>query len=226
MFSLCRHTGGQANEILMWPLGGLAYCQPEHHWRAHAITAIGGPLVNVIIFVILTPILGILTGTWWGVAIPNLFEPSILEVTINGQQPWWLLTVFIVQWMSLILLAFNMLPIFPLDGGRIVQSTLWSKFGYTRSMQLAVYAGYVGAILLGITGAVLGHWMLIAIAIFGGLTCYTTLKQLQFTDEVLGFSASGDESESWGYTQHDADEEVLRNRPCAKKRGARTEKSR
>ena len=44
----CRWVGGQANEILMWPLGGLAYTQPPNTWQANLVTTIGGPLVNVI----------------------------------------------------------------------------------------------------------------------------------------------------------------------------------
>src|ERR1700687_1701552 len=44
-----RREGGDANEILMWPLGGLAYCDVPHVARAHFITAAGGPLVNVLI---------------------------------------------------------------------------------------------------------------------------------------------------------------------------------
>ncbi len=38
----CRWWGGLADEILMWPLGGLAFCQPPRDWRAHLWTAAGG----------------------------------------------------------------------------------------------------------------------------------------------------------------------------------------
>src|SRR5207247_6512368 len=51
----CRFTGGTANEILMWPLGGLAYCVPPDRWRAHFITVIGGPLINLIFLLITAP---------------------------------------------------------------------------------------------------------------------------------------------------------------------------
>src|SRR5262245_56306901 len=45
-----RWMDGDANEILMWPLGGLAYCEVPHTPRANFVTAFGGPLVNLVLF--------------------------------------------------------------------------------------------------------------------------------------------------------------------------------
>jgi len=50
-----------------------------------------------------------------------------------------------------------------------------------------VYCGYIGAILLFIFGAITQEWLLVGIAAFGGVTCWMTLKQLQFTDGMMGF---------------------------------------
>jgi Zn-dependent protease len=173
----CRRTGGAADEILMWPLGGLAYCLPPNRWRAHLITAAGGPAVNVAIAALLTPALGVATGRWWGVALPNPFSYGGLYVDEISRS--WLLTgLYLAGQLNLILLLFNLLPMFPLDGGRIAQALLWPKLGYVRSMRIAV---------LGILGIVSEHWMLVGIAIFGGITCYVTHRQLQFTEETMGF---------------------------------------
>jgi len=182
----CRWVRGQADEILMWPLGGLAYCMPPHHWRAHLVTVVGGPAVNVIIFVLLAPIVWIVSGQWWGTAVPNpLTGPPPLQEAAVGS--WYVMYALMsVNWMNIILLLFNLLPIFPLDGGRFVQAALWPRVGYGRSMRLAVYTGYVGAIGLFIFGAVVGEWLLIGIAFFGGITCWHTLKQLQWTASVMG----------------------------------------
>ncbi|MCH7765652.1 MAG: M50 family metallopeptidase [Acidobacteria bacterium] len=38
-----RYTGGEADEILIWPLGGLAYASPPHNAKAHMITTVAGP---------------------------------------------------------------------------------------------------------------------------------------------------------------------------------------
>ena len=198
----CRQTGGVADEILMWPLGGLAYCQPPNQWRAHFITVIGGPLVNVVIFLILAPVLGLLVGRIWEVAVPNPLGPWPLDVLlVDGRQPWWLLALYAIHYVSFLLLLFNLLPLFPLDGGRIAQSLLWSRVGYVRSMRWAVRVGYFGAIALGLFGAIMGQWLLIGIAIFGGITCYFTHKQLEWTQTMLGF-----EDDSYALSLH-ADED-------------------
>lgn len=182
----CRASGGNANEILMWPLGGLAFVQPPHNWRAHMMTVLGGPLVNVLICIVTGIPLGIATGRWLGAALPNpldLFGPAAY---ITG---WPLLGLYLINAMSFVLLLFNLLPLFPLDGGRIVQAALWPRFGYVRSMRIAVRTGYIGAILLAIFGFVFNHLMLVLIAVFGALTCYITHRQLQFTEEMLGYES-------------------------------------
>lgn len=177
----CRSTGGDADEILMWPLGGLAFCAPPHRWRAHAWTVIGGPLVNVVIAIVLGVVLGIATGSWWRVAIPVPFTP------IPYLESAWLQGVMIVAWANMILLVFNLLPMFPLDGGRLLASLLWPKLGYVRSMRISLRIGYIAAICLGLVAILTSNLMLGAVAIFGGITCYHTHKQLQFTEEMMGF---------------------------------------
>lgn len=184
----CRRSGGVANEILMWPLGGLAFCQPPNHWRAHLSTAIGGPLVNVAFLAVIGPMLGALTGIWIGVALPNpLSFDGLNELAVS--QSLAMQSLYLLNTINLMLLLFNLLPIFPLDGGRIVQSLSWPRLGYSRSMIVAVRIGYIGALLLGLFGAVISQWMLVGVAIFCGITCYITQKQLQWTNEMLGFES-------------------------------------
>ncbi|MDY7108511.1 MAG: site-2 protease family protein [Planctomycetota bacterium] len=207
----CRRTGGEADEILMWPLGGLAFCRPEQRWQAHLVTAVGGPAVNVAILIILAPVMAVICQSW-GAAIPNPLMPH-LPLLPDGRQPWWLLALFFIHHINLILLLFNLLPIFPLDGGRIAQAALWPRFGYVMSMRLAVYAGYIGAIGLFIFGAVFVQWILIAIAAFGGITCWLTLKQLQWTEAVMGGGTDEYAASLWG----DDDEEKKEKKQ--KKRG-------
>jgi stage IV sporulation protein FB len=192
----CRRTGGEADEILMWPLGGLAFCRPEQRWLPHLITAAGGPAVNVILLILLAPAMGLICQSL-GAAIPNPLRPE-LPVLPSGRQPWWLLGMFFIHHVNLILLLFNLLPIFPLDGGRIAQAVLWPRFGYVRSMRLAVYAGYIGAIGLFIFGWVVSQLMLVAIALFGGITCWMTLKQLQWTEAVMGGGSDEYAASLWG----------------------------
>ncbi|MCH8152059.1 MAG: site-2 protease family protein [Planctomycetes bacterium] len=196
----CRWAGGEADEILMWPLGGLAYCRPPHHWKAHLITVIGGPMVNVVICFSAATMLGFITGVWWGVAVPNPLSIGAGLSHPEIARSWAHMTLFWINALSLVLLLFNLLPIFPLDGGRIVQAALWPRIGYARSMRFTVRVGYVGAIALGVTGFVMPSVMLVMIAVFGGITCYITHKQLEFTEQFMGgefdlFAASVDQGE-------------------------------
>jgi stage IV sporulation protein FB len=214
----CRRTGGTADEILMWPLGGLAYCQPPNTWRANMVTVVGGPLVNVIICLVLAPVLFVLTGRMLGVAIPNPLGFSLFDVALrDGTQPWWLLILYALQFVSLLLLLFNLLPMFPLDGGRIVQCALWSRMGYVKSMRISVRVGYFGAIALVLFGAITSHWMLIGIACFGGITCWLTHKQLEFTQDMLGFE---DDTYAQSLMLGDAEEDA-EPEPAVSKREAK-----
>lgn len=175
----CRYVGGEANRILMWPLGGLAYCSPPHQWRASLITTAGGPLVNVVL-VPVTAAVFLASGASVGDLLFNPFSPDRWLAatnigTITGIIAFW------AYYTNLVLLAFNVLcPMFPLDGGRMLQEVLWSRLGYRRSMQIAVNIGLVSAVVLGIFGLVSGETLLFAIAVFAGFTCYQEKRRLEF----------------------------------------------
>ena len=118
----CRRTGGEANEILMWPLGGLAYCMPARSARAHFLTTAGGPIVNVIICAILAPILYGMTGQFWEVTLPNPLYIANGFNSLDVSSSWLLTILYSIHGVSFLLLLFNLLPMFPLDGGRLVQA--------------------------------------------------------------------------------------------------------
>ena len=145
-----RFTGGEADEILLWPLGGLASVNPPHNAGAHMITTVAGPSVNVVICAVCSAILvlwtGSLGGVPWNPLHPMLPADLTLLATVTEPQIW-LMRFF---GLSYFLLLINLLPIFPFDGGRIVQAWLWPKKGYVASMELATGTGMVGAIAIGL----------------------------------------------------------------------------
>jgi len=199
----CRACGGRADEVLLWPLGGLASCEPPHRPRAHLWTALGGPLVNVAIMAVLTPLIGMRTGIWFGVAVPNPFDLAAMFQTVDlgdgtgagvfrgvFAEPldgWLELLVLMTNAVAWLLLLFNLLPMFPLDGGRILQAMLWRRRGYARSMRAACRSGLVGAVVLCVAAIAADSTILLAIALFGGIVCYTTVRQVDHEREVLGF---------------------------------------
>lgn len=172
----CRRVGGEANEVLMWPLGGLAYCRPPHTPFAEFFTVAGGPVVNVIIgglaFILLAPLVG-------SQPMPVSLNPFNMWVAYPGPGlSGWLADIFVVNYA---LLLFNMCLIFyPFDGGRLVQIALWVKVGYVKSMEFATVFGMVGAGLVVLVGAYKSQMLLMFIGAFGFYTCYqqrTMIKQ-------------------------------------------------
>jgi len=186
----CRAKGGTADEVLIWPLGGLASCSPPQRPSAHLWTALGGPLVNVAFIAVLTPWIGLESGQWWGRAIPNpldlggLVQRADLGEDLVG---WLRMFVVLTNYIAWVLLLFNLIPMFPLDGGRVLQALLWRRMDYGPSMRFACRAGIVGAVAIGV-GALTGEsTMLLGIAIFGGFTCVATARQLESERDFLGY---------------------------------------
>lgn len=203
----CRAVGGEADEILMWMLGGLASCRPPHNWRASLITTLGGPGVNVALFPVFAGAmmaLGVplhaLVFNPWGGGIGSAWFSAF--TAMSGKVPDWLAYgLFTLHVSNASLLLFNMLLAFiPFDGGRIVQELLWRKYGYTRSMYIATGVGLGGAAIVGLFALVVGSVSLVLIALFGGYSCYHLRMHLKFTRGMGDDSPKGwgdDDGESW-----------------------------
>jgi Zn-dependent protease len=134
----CRQTGGVADRIVLWPLGGIAFVNPPRRPGAMLWSIAAGPLVNVVLLPILSIALAI-TQAQFGA------EPSDFA-----------LFVWHVWWINLGLLIFNILPVYPLDGGQILRSLLWFPLGEIRSLQIASVIGLIGSIILAGVGLLLG----------------------------------------------------------------------
>ena len=167
-----RRVGGEANDILMWPLGGLAMASaPRRPWPTF-VTVAGGPLVNVLICAVCGALLFAFYGhlPWNPIRFTS---PTDYEQFITwGSHVLW---VYQVSWM---LLIFNLLPIYPLDGGQLLQSILWPKFGYYKSMMFACVTGMVASIIGGaLSLATLNIWLaVLAYSCF--ITCLNMRRQL------------------------------------------------
>ncbi len=158
----CRQVGGQANQIVLWPLGGVAYVDPPPRPGATLWSIAAGPLVNVALVPVLLG-LGLMSGSLGrAAAIPN--ANTLLQA---------------VWFINTRLLIFNMLPIYPLDGGQILRSLLWFVLGRARSLMVATILGFLG--VAGFIG--LAFWMhspwLGVIAVFMLLNCWGGLRHAQ-----------------------------------------------
>jgi Zn-dependent protease len=158
----CRSVGGRADEIMLWPFGGIAYVAPPMRPGATLWSIAAGPLVNVLLTV---PLLGLVLlgrSLGWGDSAPDAMRFS--------------LTVFLI---NLYLLGFNLLPIYPLDGGQIVRSLLWFVIGRARSLMVASIIGFVGVPLLFLYAWWQQSIWLAALGLFIVSLCWRGLKQAQ-----------------------------------------------
>jgi Zn-dependent protease len=177
----CRLAGGAADEILIWPLGGLVWCRPPAVWRSHLLAALGGPAVNLLLCVVAAVMLRIDTGRWLGTAIPSPWGAGLLDQAfgLGALWSWPQRILMVLNWTSLLVLSFNLLPILPLDGGRVLHALLWPRLGDARALRMAVGVGYLGALVLGLCGAVLGQMVPVAVAVVCGLACHFEARRLE-----------------------------------------------
>ena len=172
-------VGGQPSQILMHPLGGLAFADaPRRPW-ANFVTVLFGPLVNVLICTVATLGMMVLAGTWrivpWNPFALNM--PAILNVIRHGTETFrFLVLVFSISYGVLL---FNLWPVFPLDGGQLLQSVLWAKFGYYRATIFATVTGMIGASIFGVLALMWGNFFIVFIAIWGFMTCLNMHRELK-----------------------------------------------
>src|SRR5438094_4161704 len=149
-----------ANRIVLWPLGGVAYVDPPPRPGATLWSIAAGPLVNVVLFFVLT-LTGMLGRSHgWFAAVPNIH--TLLRA---------------IWYINLGLLTFNLLPIYPLDGGQILRSLLWFVLGRARSLMVAVSIGFIGvAGLIALALWIHSAWFVV-LSFFILMNCWGGLKQ-------------------------------------------------
>jgi Zn-dependent protease len=154
----CKQVGGRADQIVLWPFGGVAYVSPPPRPGATLWCIAAGPLVNVALFPLLS-LLALLTqwGTWAAADFSHF--------------------VVALWWMDLVLLIFNLLPVYPLDGGQILQCLLWFAFGRARSLMIAASIGLVGLAGLIALALYARVWYLGVMCGFVLLYCWSGLQR-------------------------------------------------
>ncbi len=176
----CRWVGGEADDILMWPLGGLAACAPPRRWLPELITTLGGPAVNVAI--VPATSLALWSMGHGRSILFNPFEPGRELAVVGG---YWASAVFSAHFTNLALLAFNMLlPLYPLDGARTLHALLWRRMGERPATEMVVVIGLVVGVALGIFALVARETLLLGVAVFGLAVCWTERQRLKFAAEA------------------------------------------
>jgi Zn-dependent protease len=163
----CRQVGGTANRIVLWPLGGIAYVQPPQRPGAMLWSIAAGPLVNVVLMPILLALVMISSVLGWSQSAPDAHKFLVMVAFING-----------------VLLAFNLLPIYPLDGGQVLRSVLWFWVGRARSLMATSIVGMVGVAGLFLFSYLTRSVWNGAISVFILIYCWGGLRQARALSRV------------------------------------------
>lgn len=147
-----RHFGVQVDHIILLPIGGIAGMKsiPEKPSEEFKIS-IAGPLFNITLALVLFLPAYFLLGT------ENLFHPGIET---------WPKTFAYAFWINPILALFNLLPAFPMDGGRVLRAFLAQRMDYVKATRIAVGFGHTFAVLFGFWGLTSFNLILVIIAFF------------------------------------------------------------
>jgi Zn-dependent protease len=155
----CRQVGGKADHILLWPFGGVAYVNPPQRPGATLWSIAAGPLVNVVLAPILIAVYLLGRSLGWANTMPDLSH-----------------FLFSVCWINAGLLIFNILPIYPLDGGQILRSLLWFVMGRARSLMVATVVGFFGLAAFIVAAVLYREYWLGLISVYLLLSCWGGLQ--------------------------------------------------
>lgn len=148
---MARHFGAHTRDVTLFPIGGVANMDRIPEKPVHEIlVALAGPFVNLVIAIILMVIVG-----------QSLSEQDFAALNNNNEGH---LAIRIAA-ANLALMTFNLLPAFPMDGGRVLRALLALKWGRTRATRLAAGIGQIFDFGFGFMG-LFGNPFLLIIAAF------------------------------------------------------------
>ncbi|MCX6019766.1 MAG: site-2 protease family protein [Chloroflexi bacterium] len=155
---VARAFGIQVREITLLPLGGVAIMAKNPDKPLHELLiAAAGPLVNVVIAGVLIAVLGADVRTSLLDAqglIPDATSTSFSTLLF------WLLAA------NISLVVFNLIPAFPLDGGRMLRALLAMLLGFPRATRIATGIGQIIAVAIGVYGIINSQYLLVLTAVF------------------------------------------------------------
>jgi stage IV sporulation protein FB len=170
-----RAYGIRTSDVTLLPIGGIASLERMPEKPAHEIVvALAGPAVNLVIAAVLALGLG---------ATFDLGQVAQLEeakASLIGR----------ITAANLMLCVFNLIPAFPMDGGRVLRALLAIPMGYTRATRMAATIGQALAFVFGLLGLVAGNAILILVAVFIFLAASGEAGYVQAREYTRGYLAS------------------------------------
>lgn len=165
-----RRYGVKTPEVTLWPFGGIARLEriPEKP-SEELVVALAGPAVNVVIAAVLLLFLG---GNVGMEHIESIENPQVSLLAKLAAA-------------NIFLVVFNLIPAFPMDGGRVLRALLAMRMSHAQATQTAASIGQGLAIGLGVLG-IFGNPMLIIIAVFVFLAASGEAGQVQMKQVAQG----------------------------------------
>jgi stage IV sporulation protein FB len=143
---MARSTGGDGDEILLWPLGGLAFCRTAPTFQSEFWTPAAGPLSNALLCL---------------ASLPAVLEAGLLREALNPAvlpiadlHPEHILRDLLVLTFALnwTLVLINLIPAYPLDGGQMLLAVLNRRIGPSTARSVSLQVGFVAGMLLALAG--------------------------------------------------------------------------
>lgn len=176
-----RRFGVSTRDIILSPIGGVARLEeiPKNPWHEFLV-AVAGPAVNVVLALIILPILLFVRENGFhllGTEVDFLSKPeNILPMLF---------------YMNTVLAVFNMIPAFPMDGGRVLRALLSIKMGRLKATRIASIVGQLFAVAFLIYGIYASHFVLPFIAVFIFLMARSEYKNVR-TESIIDNAVAKD----------------------------------
>lgn len=159
--SMMAHEYGlQVRDITLVPFGGIARIeQMPSQPRAEAMISFAGPLVNFAIALLLLPVLLMVGLAGGNSSLQDFARFGLGDVSLTG-------FLFYLFLANLTLAIFNLLPAFPMDGGRILRAGVTPFVGRQGATTVAVAIGVTLGVLIGIMGLISGEYLIVLVMAF------------------------------------------------------------
>jgi Zn-dependent protease/predicted transcriptional regulator len=178
---VAQHFKIKVRSITLLPIGGVASMEkmPDKP-KEEFLMAVAGPMFNIVLAAVLFYPLYL------------FFNKDLAQISpAHAGFQSWKATILYMYWVNPILAVFNLVPAFPMDGGRALRALLASRIGLSKATRIAVSIGHVFAVIFGILGFMGGNIFLIVIAFFVYMAASQEEKMLK-VKLILGHYSAKD----------------------------------